>query len=77
MQFGLQVSPAVQLEHLAVGGRRRVERDLLAGADGAAANSASSLPVTTNTGQDTWKSLRLPPDRSMPRISAGVVTSSK
>ena len=78
VQFGLQVAPAMQFENLAVGRRRSVEGDLLACADGSGgASSASSLPVTTNTGQDTWKSLRSRPERCMPRSSAGVVTSSK
>ena len=30
MQFHVQITPAVQVEHLAIGGRGAVERDLLA-----------------------------------------------
>ena len=53
VELVLQAAPAVQLEHGAVGGRRAVEGDLLAGAGGGRLPISSSLvPVTTNDGPD-------------------------
>ena len=43
----------------------------------ASTRSSVALPVTTNTGQASWKSLRLRPAAARPRSSAGSVTSAR
>ncbi len=64
MQFGLQVTPTVQLEDGAIGGGRPVERDLLADVGGSYGELLLGVAGDDEGRVRHWKSARCDPTRS-------------